>query len=84
MKLHPPPLAAIVLALGTVCLPAHAYFDPNTGGLLYQIAFPIIVAVGAGWRYIKTGLMALFQRAEKPGAGEATKKNGDGPQPPAL
>lgn len=28
---------------------AWAYLDPNAGGLLYQILFPLIVAVGAAW-----------------------------------
>jgi hypothetical protein len=29
--------------------PAWAYVDPNAGGLLYQILFPLLVAIGAAW-----------------------------------
>lgn len=36
---------ALVLAVGD----AQAYIDPNAGGLLYQILFPVIVAIGAAW-----------------------------------
>lgn len=41
---------------------AQAYFDPNTGGLLYQILFPLVVAVVATWRYIKNAALAAWQR----------------------
>jgi hypothetical protein len=32
---------------------ARAYVDPNSAGLLYQIFFPIVVAIGLTWRWIK-------------------------------
>lgn len=38
-------LLAFALAAGD----AQAYLDPNAGGLLYQILFPLIVAIGAAW-----------------------------------
>ena len=40
-------LASLALALWVGN--AQAYIDPNAGGLLYQILFPVIVAVGAVW-----------------------------------
>jgi len=37
--------------------PAHAYLDPNSAGSLYQILFPVLVAIGSAVamtkRYIK-------------------------------
>jgi hypothetical protein len=30
-------------------LPAAAYIDPNAGGWLFQLLFPLLVAVGAAW-----------------------------------
>jgi hypothetical protein len=37
--------------------PAHAYLDPNAAGSLYQIMFPLLVAIGSAVamtkRYIK-------------------------------
>jgi hypothetical protein len=53
---------AIGIALLGVGLPAHAYFDPNTGGFLYQILFPVLVAFAATWRWIKQALIAVFWR----------------------
>jgi hypothetical protein len=41
---------------------AFAYFDPNAGGLLYQLLFPLLVAVVATWRYIKMIVASLWQR----------------------
>jgi hypothetical protein len=32
---------------------ARAYIDPNSAGVLYQIFFPVIVAVTLAWRWIK-------------------------------
>jgi hypothetical protein len=30
-----------------------AYIDPNSGGLIMQLLFPIFVAVGAAWVFCK-------------------------------
>lgn len=43
------PLALVLLACALAAADAHAYIDPNAGGLLYQILFPLIVAIGAAW-----------------------------------
>lgn len=41
-----------------VCLlfaaPACAYIDPNAGGWLYQLLFPLIVVIGAVWAGLRT------------------------------
>lgn len=42
------PLCCLVL-LALCAGDAQAYIDPNAGGLLYQILFPVIVAIGAAW-----------------------------------
>ena len=41
---------------------AQAYIDPNSAGLLYQIFFPIIVAVTLAWRWVKESLKALWSK----------------------
>lgn len=42
--------SSAVVCLGLLFPPsAFAYVDPNAGGLLYQILFPLIVAIGAAW-----------------------------------
>ena len=62
-------IATLVLMLGAA--PAcHAYIDPNTGGFIYQLLFPLIVAVAAGWRWVKMGVVSIWHRlAGKIGAG---------------
>lgn len=45
-----PWMASACACIGLLCPPAAlAYVDPNAGGLLYQILFPLIVAIGAAW-----------------------------------
>lgn len=44
---------------------AYAYLDPNTGGILYQIAFPIIVAVAATWKFLKIFIAKLISKLLK-------------------
>lgn len=44
------PLAVWLAAVALVQpLEAWAYLDPNAGGILYQLLFPLIVAIGAAW-----------------------------------
>jgi hypothetical protein len=56
---------AIATALAFVALDCNAYIDPNAGGLLYQILLPVIVAVVAGWRYLRQMAKMLWQRWTK-------------------
>jgi hypothetical protein len=39
---------------------AHAYVDPNSAGLLYQIFFPIVLALTLAWRWIKETCRQLW------------------------
>jgi hypothetical protein len=41
---------------------AFAYLDPNTPGLLYQIFFPLVLAVTLAWRRIKDTVSWLWLR----------------------
>ena len=42
--------------------PAFAYIDPNAGGFLYQIIFPVLIAISAGWIWIKKAAIALWKK----------------------
>jgi hypothetical protein len=53
---------ALATALALIALDSNAYIDPNAGGLLYQILLPVIVAVVAGWRYLRQMARLLWQR----------------------
>jgi hypothetical protein len=48
--------------LSAVSLPAvaYAYVDPNSAGLLYQIFFPLVIAVTVAWRWIKDTVSRLW------------------------
>lgn len=52
---------------------AFAYIDPNAGGLLYQILFPVIVAIGALWAGFRHKLSYLWWRLR--GRPDARKKS---------
>ncbi|HEY9025802.1 MAG TPA: hypothetical protein VIP05_15980 [Burkholderiaceae bacterium] len=76
-------LAALLL-LGLAAADANAYIDPNTGGLLYQILLPVIVAVTAGWRYLKLSVVQLFRTLlrrghEHPGGAPEDHRDNDHP-----
>lgn len=60
--------------------PAWAYVDPNAGGLLYQILFPLIVAIGAAWAGLRYRIGSWWARLRgRPPTAEAAT----GPAPPA-
>jgi hypothetical protein len=56
-------------ALGIVAMlapaTALAYLDPNAPGLLYQILFPLVVAVTLAWRRIKDTVSWLWLRIRR-------------------
>lgn len=53
--------------------PAWAYVDPNAGGLLYQILFPLIVAIGAAWAGLRYRIGSWWARLRgRPPAAEPT------------
>ena len=33
--------------------PAYAYIDPNAGGWLYQMLFPLLIAIAAAWAALR-------------------------------
>ena len=49
-------------ALVTFSAPTWAYIDPNTGGWLYQLLFPVLVAIGAVWAGLRHQLRTWWDR----------------------
>lgn len=39
---------------------AQAYVDPNTGGYIFQLLYPIFVAIGIGYLFLKKQIKQLF------------------------
>ena len=51
--------ALVVLACAT---PAHAYIDPNVGGWLYQLLFPLLIAIAGAWAVLREKISAAVSR----------------------
>lgn len=44
----------LLLAIFLVCTgPAHAYIDPNAGGLLFQLLAPVFAALVGAWLFLR-------------------------------
>jgi len=56
--------SVILMAIGALIFApdARAYVDPNSAGLLYQVFFPIIVAIGLMWRWIKDAVKQVWAK----------------------
>lgn len=39
-----------------------AYIDPNTGGFLFQLLFPLAVAIGGAWMLLRKKFATLRKR----------------------
>ncbi len=59
------PVALMVVATIAIPRDAHAYVDPNSAGLLYQILFPLMVAATLAWRWIKETVAWLWNRIRR-------------------
>lgn len=55
-------LALAVVGL-TVCGPAHAYIDPNAGGVLFQLLAPVFAAAVGAWLFLRRWIADLMRRA---------------------
>jgi hypothetical protein len=42
------------------------YIDPNAGGWLFQMLFPVFVAIGGAWLVLRRKVGALFRRVFGP------------------
>jgi hypothetical protein len=59
--------SALVVICAVFAFPrdAHAYVDPNSAGILYQIFFPIVVAATLAWRWIKETAVWLWRQIRR-------------------
>lgn len=55
----------VVVAVVSLAEPSYAYVDPNVGGVLYQIFFPVLMALLAVWVFLRNRLLALIKRILK-------------------
>lgn len=59
----------VVLALA-FAPPAAAYIDPNIGGWLYQILFPLLIAIAGAWAALRHKISDFFATLVKKLRGE--------------
>ncbi|MBI3896308.1 MAG: hypothetical protein HY313_10315 [Acidobacteria bacterium] len=71
-KENPAGLALLSFAFGSgllLPLDCYAYIDPNMGGYLFQLLFPLLVAIGGLWSIFRQRIGALwshiFRRRDK-------------------
>lgn len=47
-------MVAVVAVLACLPLrPAYAYIDPNSAGALYQFLFPLLIAIGSAFAFLR-------------------------------
>lgn len=81
----------IALAALLACLPlrpAYAYIDPNSAGALYQFLFPLLVAIGSAFAFLRRtiaracakvahGVVAMVRGNRGKGAQETRRPSGN-------
>lgn len=56
-------MAAVVAVLA--CMPmkaAYAYIDPNSAGALYQFLFPLLIAIGSAFAFLRRMIVRACSR----------------------
>lgn len=56
-------MAAVAAVL--TCLPlkaAYAYIDPNSAGALYQFLFPVLIAIGSAFAFLRRTIVRACSR----------------------
>ncbi len=56
-------MVAVVALLACVPLrPAYAYIDPNSAGALYQFLFPLLIAIGSAFAFLRRVIIRACTR----------------------
>lgn len=51
-------MAAVTAVLACVPLkPAYAYLDPNSAGAIYQFLFPVLIAIGSAFAFLRRSIV---------------------------
>lgn len=51
-------MVAVTAVLALVPLkPAYAYLDPNSAGALYQFLFPVLIAIGSAFAFLRRAIV---------------------------
>ena len=55
-------VAAIAFLTCVPLRPAYAYIDPNSAGALYQFLFPILIAIGSAFAFLRRMIVRACAR----------------------
>lgn len=56
-------MVAVTAVLALVPLkPAYAYLDPNSAGALYQFLFPVLIAIGSAFAFLRRTIVRACTR----------------------
>ncbi len=56
-------MVAVAALLACVPLrPAYAYIDPNSAGALYQFLFPLLIAIGSAFAFLRRAIVRACTR----------------------
>ena len=58
-------VAPLALALLAAHDYAYAYIDPNIGGWLYQLLFPLLIAIAGAWAAFRMKIGEFFSTLAK-------------------
>ena len=64
------PFLLVLAALACAAPDAHAYIDPNVGGWLYQLLFPLLIAIAGAWAVLRHKIGEFFSMLAKKLRGE--------------
>ena len=64
-------MAFCFLCLVFLAVPAYAYADPNTVGLISQVLTPLLIMAGACVTFLRKSLLAAFDRMRRRMRGRA-------------
>ena len=56
---------SLLLVVLLTPLPALAYIDPNTGGMIFQILAPILAMITSAWLFMKDRIKAVWYRVKR-------------------
>jgi hypothetical protein len=76
-------MAAVTAVLALVPLkPAYAYLDPNSAGALYQFLFPVLIAIGSAFAFLRRSIVRVCTKVARSvatimrgGRGKGTQEN---------
>lgn len=72
MKPSPLPFCT-ALCLVLASMPAHAYIDPNAGGMLFQLLAPVLAGIVGVWLFLRQWISALARRVWRKLTGRGTE-----------